>query len=227
MLEELLDRSFREAPIAVVDVETTGLSSRGGDRVVELGIVLGRGRTLERSVGTLVDPERPIPAGARRVHGISDAMVRGKPRFPKLAARLAAVLEGRLFVAHNARFDLGFVDAELARSGVNRPAAPVLDTLGLCRRCFRFPSNGLGVVARALCLENPSAHRAQGDAETTWYVLQQLAGALEEQGARTVRDLVAASRRGLAASVAGATRPPLPPPRVSRSAGGVIGRAGP
>ncbi len=112
---------------AVIDVETTGLDPNV-DRVVEIAVVCtdSYGVVVDEWT-TLINPDRPV--GARSVHGISAADVRDAPRFASVVGALTARLSGRAVVAHNARFDLGFLRAEYARAGWTLPAVPFLCTL--------------------------------------------------------------------------------------------------
>jgi DNA polymerase-3 subunit epsilon len=105
-------------PIAVFDVETTGLSPAYGDRICEVGIVRARGDVIFDTYQTLVNPQRPISPGAARVNGLSDADVSQSPLFAEIAGQVLDRLEGAVLVCHNAPFDLGFLDAELSRLGL-------------------------------------------------------------------------------------------------------------
>lgn len=107
-----------------LDTETTGISHRMGDRVIEIGAVeLIDGRITGREFHAYLQPERAIHWAAQRVHGISDAMLVGKPRFVDRALALLAFLDGAELVAHNATFDIGFLDNELRLSGVQTTLA--------------------------------------------------------------------------------------------------------
>ena len=104
--------------VVALDTETTGISRRLGHRVIEIGAVeLVDGRITGRQFHTYLQPQRAIDWGAQRVHGISDAMLVGKPRFAQVAAELLAFLRGSELVAHNASFDVGFLDNELRLVG--------------------------------------------------------------------------------------------------------------
>ncbi|HQR80174.1 MAG TPA: 3'-5' exonuclease, partial [Actinomycetota bacterium] len=108
---------------AVIDLETTGFDATGRDRIVEIAIV--RVDPSGRELGvfeTLIDPQRPVGAGA--VHGIDDAMVRGAPPFPEIAASILAWLQGVVVVAHNAPFEDAFLSAEYSRAGWSLPPLP-------------------------------------------------------------------------------------------------------
>jgi DNA polymerase-3 subunit epsilon len=175
-----------EQVIAVVDVETTGLSAFYGDRVCEVGIVTARGDAILDTYQTLVNPQRPISPGAARVNGLSDAEVCQAPTFAEIAAQVLARIDGTTLVCHNAPFDLGFLSAEFAYLGQPWQPDSVIDTLDLARRHFHFPSNSLPAIASYLRLETPQAHRALADALTTFQVFRrfqrQLASQITSQG---------------------------------------------
>jgi DNA polymerase-3 subunit epsilon len=158
-----------------VDVETTGVSAYGGDRVTEVAAVVVNQGTVVDAFQTLVNPQRRIPSYVTRLTGISDAMVRDAPRFEEIAGDLAAHLIGRVFVAHNATFDWNFLSAEYERVS----AAPVSAILGrrLCtvRLARRFlshlPRRNLDAVAWHYGVSIEGRHRAAGDARATAHVL--------------------------------------------------------
>lgn len=185
--------------LAVVDVETTGLSALYGDRVCEIGIVTARGDAILDTYQTLVNPQRPISPGAARVNGLSDADVCHAPTFAEIAPQVLARIESVTLVCHNAPFDLGFLSAEFARLAFPWQPVAVIDTLELARRHFHFPSNSLPAIASDLHLETPQAHRALADALTTYQVFRrfqgQLASHITSQGWNlAAADSLAASR---------------------------------
>ena len=131
------------------DTETTGLRPEEGHRIVELGCIelinhVPTGRTLHH----YYDPERLMDPDATRVSGITDEMVRGKPKFAELAQSFLDFIGDAPLVAHNAAFDMGFVNAELKRAGLE-PLLPerAIDTLMIARR--KFP--GAPASLDALC----------------------------------------------------------------------------
>ena len=105
--------SLLDTPLAIVDLETTG-GDPAHDRITEVGIVLVDG-DLRVEWSSLVNPGIPIPGNIQRFTGITDDMVRRAPRFADIAQQVSTLLHGRLFVAHNARFDHGFLRNEFAR----------------------------------------------------------------------------------------------------------------
>ena len=180
-----------EQTFAVVDVETTGLSARMGDRICEVAVVVARGGQVVDQLQTLVNPQKPISRGAAAVNGISDRMVRDQPTFREVAASVLKVLDGAVLAAHNASFDMAFISAEMRAAGHVPPANPVVDTLALARRCYTFPSNKLGDIARQLGISTRGLHRAMADATITWQVLKRFLWDLQSQGITTLDSLLA------------------------------------
>ncbi|GAB4321570.1 MAG: exonuclease domain-containing protein [Candidatus Zixiibacteriota bacterium] len=160
-----------EHPIAVVDVETTGLSPRNGDRVCEIAVIRRNPDGTLRRFVSFVDPQRRISAGAFAVNGITPDMLHGAPLFCAVRSELDAILSDAMFVAHNAPFDLGFVQHEFALCGCDFTTIGVIDTRLLSRRFLRLSSHSLASVARHFGISQPSAHRALADCETTLRVL--------------------------------------------------------
>jgi DNA polymerase-3 subunit epsilon len=133
----------------VFDTETTGFDPASGDRVVEIGALellnrLPTGRTFH----VYLNPDRPMPEEAFKVHGLGDDFLRDKPRFAEIANEFIAFIGQATLVAHNASFDQRFIDAELARIGMP-PLSPhrIVDTVAMARA--RFP--GAPASLDALC----------------------------------------------------------------------------
>lgn len=202
---------IEELVVAVVDVETTGLAADRGDRVCEVAVLRAAPNEEPVLVDGLVNPGRPIGAGASAVNGITDADVAHAPPFRELIPAIDALLAEAVLVAHNAPFDLSFLNMEYARAGARLPAAPVVCTLALARRHFRFPSNSLGNLARQLGVPSGrQAHRAGADVEMTLGVFQVIVTHLARHGARTLGDL--ATAQGQPMTVDGPAQPALPAP---------------
>ena len=187
---------LRTTPLAIVDVETTG-TRPGEDRVTEIAVLEVDDFHLMSRWSTLVNPGTPIPAEIQALTGISREMVAAAPRFEELAQELHARLAGRLFVAHNARFDYGFLRREFQRAGL-RFAARTLCSVRLSRRLYPGRGHDLDSVIERHGISCGARHRALGDAEALWDFLQ--AAAQEHDG--EVLDL--------AARIA-ARQPTLPP----------------
>jgi DNA polymerase-3 subunit epsilon len=179
-----------DCAFAVVDVETTGMRAGFGDRITEIAVAVVHGGRREIVFESLVNPERPIPRGICAITNITDEMVCHAPRFSDLAERILGVLSGRVFVAHNARFDWNFVCAELRRSRDLTLDGTRLCTVRLARRLVRgVRSCGLDNLCRFFGFHNGARHRAAGDALVTAELLCRLLGLAREEGARTLQDL--------------------------------------
>ena len=180
-----------ECAFAVVDVETTGVRSGYGDRITEIAVAVVHGERREIVFETLVNPERPIPRAVCAITNISNEMVRHAPRFSEVAERLLAALAGRVFVAHNARFDWNFVSAELRRSRDLTLDGTRFCTVRLARRLVKgVRSCGLDNLCRFFGFHNEARHRAGGDALVTAELLCRLLSLAREEGARTLQDLI-------------------------------------
>ncbi|HEU5170690.1 MAG TPA: 3'-5' exonuclease, partial [Gemmatimonadales bacterium] len=183
---------LEECAFAVVDIETTGMRAWGGDRITEIAVAVVHGPRRELVLESLVNPERPIPPVVAGLTGITDAMVRGAPTFPAVADRVLAALGGRVFVAHNARFDWAFLCAELRRARDLALDGPRLCTVRLARRLVRgVRSCGLDNLTRHFGFENGARHRAAGDALVTAELLGRLLRLARDGGARTLAELSA------------------------------------
>jgi len=158
--------------IVTLDTETTGLDWKRGDRVIEIGAVEMVGRKPSgRHFHEYLNPERPIDAGATAVHGLTDEMLQDKPKFAEVAPALLDFLRGAVVVIHNASFDLGFLNAELARSGcettVEAVAAEIVDTLKLAKTLDPTKRASLDALCERYGIDNRhrTLHGALLDAE--------------------------------------------------------------
>ncbi|HCZ48101.1 MAG TPA: DNA polymerase III subunit epsilon, partial [Gammaproteobacteria bacterium] len=155
----------------VLDTETTGLSAAEGHRVIEIGAVeLLNRRPTGRNFHHYLQPDREIDAGAIEVHGISNEFLADKPRFADVAGEFVEYVRGAELVIHNAAFDVGFLNAELARldGGHSIDAlCSVLDTLALARHLHPGQRNTLDALCRRYGVDNSgrSLHGALLDAQ--------------------------------------------------------------
>lgn len=181
---------------AVVDVETTGMRAGNGDRITEIAVAVVHGERREIVFESLVNPERPIPRAICAVTNITNEMVRDAPRFSEVSEALLAALAGRVFVAHNARFDWNFVSAELRRSRDLTLDGTRFCTVRLARRLVKgVRSCGLDNLCRFFGFQNGARHRAAGDALVTAELLCRLLSLAREEGARTLQDLTVIEAR--------------------------------
>ncbi|MFT3896539.1 MAG: DNA polymerase III subunit epsilon [Thermomonas sp.] len=143
----------------VLDTETTGLYAERGDRVVEIGCVeLLERRSSGRTFHCYLNPDREFSAGAQEVTGLTLEFLADKPRFPEVAEEFLAFVDGAELVIHNAAFDIGFLDAELARLGPQfgrmGERCAVEDTLALARERYPGQRNSLDALCRRLGVDN-------------------------------------------------------------------------
>lgn len=145
----------------VLDTETTGLEVHKGHRIVEIGCVeLLERRPTGREFHRYVNPQRAMDEGATAVSGITDDFLADKPFFADVAADFLAFIDGAELIAHNASFDMGFLEAEFAR--LEQPVrvaerVTVLDTLLLAREKYPGQKNNLDALCKRLDIDN--SHR--------------------------------------------------------------------
>ena len=164
----------------VFDTETTGLNPLGGDRVVELGCVelvdyMPTGMVFH----VYLNPERDMPEQAFRVHGLSTEFLSDKPLFVDIVDDFTTFIGDAKLVAHNASFDLGFLNAELARAGRDPiQSERIIDTLQIARRKYPFGPNTLDALCQRLAIDNSkrTKHGALLDAEILAEVYIELLG---------------------------------------------------
>jgi DNA polymerase-3 subunit epsilon len=164
----------------ILDTETTGLDPLRGDRLVEIGgIELVNHFPTGRTFHVYINPERDMPEEAFRVHGLSSDFLRDKPRFNEIVEDFSAFVDGAKLIIHNASFDMGFINAELKRTGRAPIAAEwVVDTLSMARRRFPGGSNSLDSLCSRFGIDNSkrTKHGALLDAELLADVYIELIG---------------------------------------------------
>lgn len=160
----------------VLDTETTGLEPAQGHRIIEIGCVEVVNRRLTGNrYHQYLNPEREIDQGAIEVHGISNEFLRDKPRFAEIAAEFLAFIQGAELVIHNAPFDVGFINNELALARARAVLAcerldghcTVIDTLALARSMHPGQKNSLDALCKRYNIDNSqrTLHGALLDAE--------------------------------------------------------------
>jgi DNA polymerase-3 subunit epsilon len=182
-------RALTDLTYVVFDTETTGLNPQGGDEIVQIAAVrLMNGRRVVGEVlDQLVDPERPIPPGSTKVHGVTDAMVRGMPTIRQAGAQFHRFCENAVLVAHNAPFDMAFFHRHAPDIGATFDH-PVFDTVLLSAILFgQQETHTLDALAErfGVVIPEEDRHTAYGDTVATAEVFQRMLPLLEAKGLDT------------------------------------------
>lgn len=178
----------RDVPVAFVDVETTGCHA-GRHRVIDVAVIGATGDRLDFEWQSLVNPGSRVSAGITALTGIDDAMLEGAPPFEDVAAELARRLAGRVFVAHNARFDYGFIRREFARLETSW-RAPSLCTVRLSRALFpEMSHHNLDAVMERHGISISQRHRAMPDAQVLWQLWRKLRAQISHEEFQRALDL--------------------------------------
>ncbi|HSD42535.1 MAG TPA: exonuclease domain-containing protein [Burkholderiales bacterium] len=198
---DLVERRLAELSYTVFDTETTGLEPSAGDEIISLGAVrIVNGRLLKQEVfEQLVNPQRPIDRAAMRVHGIDERALAGQPTIGAVLPAFHRFCEDTVLVAHNAAFDMRFLELKEAATGI-RFAQPVLDTLLLSAALHpNLENHSLDAIAERVGVPVIGRHTALGDALVTGEVFLKLLPLLAERGILTLKQALEVSRDTYAA----------------------------
>ncbi len=182
-------RDLADVAFTVVDLETTG-GTPGFSKITEIGAVRLEGGKEVGTFSQLVDPGVPIPRQITEITGIDDEMVADQPHIERVLPRFVEFSRDSVLVAHNARFDLGFLDYELGILTRESFPRPTLDTLRLARRLLTRRSCALASLAELFDTRVRPSHRALDDAQATAEILLILLARLEEQDVTTLEAVV-------------------------------------
>lgn len=188
--KELLNKDLSEITFCVLDVETTGLNPKLGDRICEIALLKTRNQDTLGTFNTLVNPERPISPAASAINNISDGMVKNAPTFAEIAPEILAFTQDSVLVGHNTQFDMSFLHEQFESLSLPMPEYAVVDTLALARRHYQFASNSLGNVARAIGMEPENQHRALGDVLITKEIFESFLRDFRQRGIDTLHALL-------------------------------------
>ncbi len=203
MARDLQDRRLDALSYTVFDTETTGLDPSQGDEIIQIGATrIVNGKLLHHEgFEQLVDPRRPVPAASTRIHGITPDMVQGQPAINEVLAAFHAYAHDTVLVAHNAAFDMRFLQLKEAASGVTFDQ-PVLDTLLLSNLVHpQQESHGLEALAGRLGVTVVGRHTALADAIMTAEVFLKLIALLADKGIVTLGQAREASQQSRFARV--------------------------
>jgi DNA polymerase III subunit epsilon len=194
---EFDDEPLRELTYTVFDTETTGLEPSAGDEIISLGAVrIVNGRVLKHEIfEQLVNPQRPLNREATRIHGIDAALLVSQPTLGEVLPDFHRFCEDTVLVAHNAAFDMRFLELKEAATGI-RFDQPVLDTLLLSAAVHpSLQDHRLEAIAERLGVRVIGRHTALGDALLTGEILLKLIPLLAESGIDTLKQAREASQR--------------------------------
>jgi DNA polymerase-3 subunit epsilon len=194
---ELDDRLLSQLTYTAFDTETTGLQPSDGDEIIQIGAArIVNGRLLKNEVfDQLVDPQRSIAAESTRIHGITREMLAGRPKIAKVLPEFHSFCEDTVLVAHNAAFDMRFLQMKEKSTGIIF-RQPLLDTLLLSAVIHPGQeSHSLEFIAEQLGVSIIGRHTALGDAIVTGEVFLRMIPLLAENGIRTLREAREASER--------------------------------
>ena len=162
--------SLAETTFVAFDVETTGFSP-ANERIIEIGAVKYRNGKIVESTHWLIQPG--IPINNSSVHHITDETVAGHPRFADTYKAFVNFAGDSVLIAHNASFDVRFMQAEIERNHLEPLPNPVINSLALFRKWYpEAPSHKLGALAEQFDLPTGNQHRAEDDAETLLRILR-------------------------------------------------------
>jgi DNA polymerase-3 subunit epsilon len=187
---ELDERLLTELTYTVFDTETSGLDPSAGDEIIQFGALrIVNGRMLRaENFEQLVDPRRRLTPESIPIHGITDAMLVGQPTMDQVLPGFHAFCEETVLVAHNAAFDMRFLQMKEQSTGI-RFTQPVLDTLLLSAVIHpNQDSHRLEAIAERLGINVIGRHTALGDAIVTGEVFLKMIPLLAEKGIRTLRE---------------------------------------
>ena len=179
-----------DVEFAVVDVETTGSGLHRGDRVMEVAVVHVGGGELSTALDMLVNPQRPVSPFVERLTGIRWDALHERPTFADVAPMIADALAGRVFVAHNVRFDWRFLSMEMQQATGRALQGPKLCTVKMASRLVpHLARRNLDTLAWYYDVSIIGRHRAGGDARATARVFQHLLRDAHRQGIDTMDHL--------------------------------------
>ncbi len=177
----------------VLDTETTGLSPEKGDRVVEIGCVeLINHVPSQNTFQVYLNPERDMDEGAQKIHGLTNEFLMDKPRFEEIAEDFISYIGNSKIIAHNASFDINFLNSELVRVNKDKiPEERVVDTLKIAREKFPGARNSLDALCKRFLIDNSNRklHGALLDSELLAEVYLELIGGKEPDLALAVESI--------------------------------------
>jgi DNA polymerase III subunit epsilon len=189
------DKPIAQTPWVFVDLELTGLNP-AIDHVIEVCIVRVQGESEERFSSLVRPPEGSFGRGGNtHVHGLTDEALTNAPTFAQILPRIRALLLGAVFVAHGAKTDVLFLEAESARAGTPLAISHHLDTLTLSRRAFHVESYSLSALCTHFGVTHIGSHRADGDVDALRAIWTRIVAELKPSSARDLWEVRVSERK--------------------------------
>jgi len=192
-----LSTPIPEIPFVFLDTETTGMYPDQGARICEIAMIKMRGNEVLGTYEKLLNPGRKISKEATAVNHITNEMVENQPYFRQAADEILEFLQGTALVIHNAPFDLGFLQLQLRVLRKPPLSNPVIDSLFIARKYYKFPGNRLSHIGKSLGLQAGTLHRALGDIELLSKIFNHFLDDFQASGAQTLEDLLLLQEGGL------------------------------
>lgn len=183
--------NITKTDFVVFDVETTGLSSKQGDKIIEIAAIKVQAGKIVGTFEQLINPMRDIPIEAQRINNISNDMVRNEPTADEVLPKVLDFIGSSCLVAHNIKFDLDFLAFELSAIGRKlNDAIPAVDTLKMAKACLpQLRTYRLSNLAMYFGVQFDETHRALADVQITVSVFHHLLELLKPQGLDDLREL--------------------------------------
>lgn len=174
----------------ILDVETTGVAFSRGDRIIQLAYAIVENDKVIDRYSTYINPERKIPTFIQSLTHIHDKDVKDAPSFNEIAPKLLEDLSHAYFVAHNAEFDLGFINEALIDAGYSPFKGPIIDTVELARVIFPTEDSfRLASLAESFNMDHENPHQADSDVEATTHLLNEIFQTLSKMPMLTLQQL--------------------------------------
>ncbi|MFA5008240.1 MAG: 3'-5' exonuclease [Candidatus Omnitrophota bacterium] len=186
-----LKKNIEDFNLVFFDLETTGLDAMAGDAICEIGALKVRGRENIEKFHALVNPKKPVPETAFKIHHISDEDLKDAPYFEDIIDKFIDFLKDSIVLAYNIDFDLGFINYELKQMNRELLELPAIDILCMARKTLRLPRYNLGEIVSFFNIEHSGKlHRAMDDAYVTSKVFFKLRDILKQGNLNNLEDFI-------------------------------------
>ncbi|MBN8554008.1 MAG: hypothetical protein J0L93_01030 [Deltaproteobacteria bacterium] len=188
----MLPLTLKDLSFVIFDLETTGLYPDQGDEVIEIGaVVVENFQIAEKHFHRMVNPGKPIPAASTAIHGIKDKDIEKADSMSKILPEFLSFMGNRIWVAQNAKFDLGFILTKMKQLNMQFKQTIVIDTIGISKILFPYEQyHNLDVIMNRLGIARTGErHRSVDDSKYTALVLIEFIKLLAQQGIHTLPEI--------------------------------------